>query len=199
MQGISATAISFELRTKLQQITDTYVGERIGEQPRLIAELSALHPHSITLLERKEAGPKHRNSLQFNCHEYAFGLRGSQKVARVSFVYQDIFPGEDFVTWLINNVLTQKLEDKLRPGDVVVYTSDTEVAHSGIWANGRVRSKWGSGHLWEHGLYELPLSYGSKYCFFEALSGDVSEDMFLKYTKIKGHELYPNTFEWPFD
>ena len=195
--GFTNATNNFELRRKLQEITDTCTEDKIGEQLQLITELSADYPHSITLLEQKEPGDP--NSLRFNCHEYAFGLRGSEKVETISSWYTDIFPDAGFVTLLITRVLTEKSEGNLQTGDLVVYFSDGKVAHSGIYVDGKVRSKWGGGHLWEHGLYEVPLSYGSEPRFFTALPREVSEERFLKDAKRRGHELYPTTFEWPFD
>ena len=194
---LTKTTNNLQLRKKIQEITDTYTGEKIGAQPRLIAELAAAYPHSITLLEEKKAGDPH--SLQFNCHEYAFGLRDSKKVKRISLLYEDIFPDGHFVSWLIANALTETSKGKLQQGDVVVYFSKSEATHSGLWVDGKIRSKWGGCHLWEHGLYEIPISYGSRLRFFQALPSKVSAEEFLRFAKGRHYELYANTEEWPFD
>ena len=51
-------------------------------------------------------------------------------------------------------------------GDFVIYFNGVTVRHSGIWMGGRVQSKWGTGHLWEHALHEVPLRYGDEVGFF---------------------------------
>ena len=66
-------------------------------------------------------------------------------------------PGE-FIEWLLS-------QGRLAPvavfergeGDLIVYCDRGEVRHSGIVSiPGRVRSKWGKGHVWEHGVWETP-------------------------------------------
>lgn len=188
---------NLDLRKRLQEITDTYVEGKSGEQPRLVSDLAKIHPHSIRLLELKD--PENPKSLRFNCHEYAFGLRNSSKVEKISFTYQDIFPGPDYVTWLIARVLTEINFREVQNEDVIIYFSASGVTHSGIWRDMKITSKWGECHLWEHGVYEVPLCYGSDLLFFKAFRVEKCEESFIRYAKLKGQEIYPSTFELPFD
>src|SRR6266404_4645315 len=57
-------------------------------------------------------------------------------------------------------------------GEFVIYFNGVTVRHSGIWMGGRVQSKWGTGHLWEHALHEVPLRYGDEVGFFCAVPAE---------------------------
>ncbi len=55
------------------------------------------------------------------------------------------------------------LEDAL-----ALYFDTDKPKHAGLMkSDSRVSSKWGLGHLWEHGLREVPSSYGDDVRFFE--------------------------------
>ncbi len=45
-------------------------------------------------------------------------------------------------------------------GDLVLYRNDRQITHAGLVAADRIISKWGKGHLWIHGLLEVPAQYG---------------------------------------
>jgi hypothetical protein len=45
-------------------------------------------------------------------------------------------------------------------GSVLLYYDGSVLKHAGVLRGGRVTSKWGDGHLWEHNVWEVPSSYG---------------------------------------
>jgi len=57
------------LREQLEEITDRYGDDRVAEQIPRIAELSAIFPHSISLLHA--AIPGRPETFQFNCYASA--------------------------------------------------------------------------------------------------------------------------------
>ena len=65
------------LRTELQEITDTFVGDRISEQIEKIEVLKLQHPNSIRLLHSAIIGDA--RSWNFNCHAYSFGLNNCEE------------------------------------------------------------------------------------------------------------------------
>jgi hypothetical protein len=92
-----------------------------------------------------------------------------------------IFPNAAYVTSLIATVLIET--DNPADGDFVVYFQDGMVKHSGIWAGGRVQSKWGTGHLWEHALHEVPLRYGDHVRFFRAVPTEQCVAAFVTFAQ----------------
>src|SRR6267378_2171586 len=73
----------------------------------------------------------------------------------------EVWPDGKFVSEFLLPSVQEKSRKESTDGDVVVYSTDTAVVHSGIVQRHLVLSKWGgSGHLWEHGTFEMPASYG---------------------------------------
>lgn len=72
-----------------------------------------------------------------------------------------------------------------REGDLVFYFGDDEqFKHAGLSrTNGRLMSKWGIGHLYEHGVFEVPESYGTKVRFFRKLSYDLAFGHFMRFAQ----------------
>lgn len=68
-------------------------------------------------------------------------------------------------------------------GGVVVYFEGQSVAHSGRCRSERVHSKWGSGHIWSHELFETPSSYGCIARFYVALDPDVHQATWRNFAK----------------
>ena len=85
----------------------------------------------------------------------------------------NVFAGKDFAVWLLNtNSLTVLISPSAAERSIVIYFDDAgSFAHIGIvTSSGRVQSKWGTLGLYEHGLYEVPLEYGSNVKYFAQLA-----------------------------
>jgi len=66
------------------------------------------------------------------------------------------------------------------------YFKDGAPTHAGKWHDGQVRSKWGErSHLWQHGVYELPLEYGSDVRPFMKLPRPEIEDVYRQWVQSK--------------
>lgn len=52
-------------------------------------------------------------------------------------------------------------------------------------ASGRVLSKWGTGHLYEHVVFEVPESYGIAVRFFRGLSYEQGFEHFVQFAEEK--------------
>jgi len=165
------------LRRRLDEVTRA---PDDAEQIRLVATLAGEHPHSIQL--SAEAVLADRKTWAFNCHTYTFGLRGSEEVLRL--VTRTIFPNGAYVTSLIDGMLTET--EDAEEGDFVVYFQDASVTHSGLWSHGRLRSKWGTGHVWEHALHEVPLRYGDEVRFFGAQPAERCIAAFVAFARAAG-------------
>ena len=54
---------------------------------------------------------------------------------------------------------------------------------------GRVVSKWGLGHLWEHNILEVPISYGNEYKYYKDIQKEEAINSFCKFAESKGIDL----------
>jgi hypothetical protein len=125
----------------------------------------------------------------------------SNRMARFKFAFEDKIPTE---IWrqieklppkLHSDLLARSLSEGILPvhdeqavGDkFVVYLEGETPRHFGQLQGNKVRSKWGRGRILNHGLWEVPLTYGSKVKYS---SGEIDcatlrdiIDGFRKYTK----------------
>jgi hypothetical protein len=162
-----------------QQDADLWLSEQILR----IAELKHRFPHSISLVQA--ADPYEPLTSRFNCYAHSFGLTGNQRVLRIMEEYPRIFPGREFVQTLVNGSLTSISPDDAFDGDHVIYTK-AEIEHAGIIRDRKVESKWGLGHLWHHGVDEVPRRYGDCVWYFRRLDRDLAVRAFLEYAKQRG-------------
>lgn len=152
----------------------------------MIEKLQKEYPHSIRLIEEQPQGRK------FNCHTFAFGLRTSPLYARIVDCFKDdfVYAGNDYVNWLIANKLRERTAVSVQNDDHVVYFDGQVAAPSGTWQSGKVWSKWGDGHLWEHALAEVPGNYGNEVSYYSRMPIEQCESAFLEFTRIKVPEIY---------
>lgn len=94
-----------------------------------------------------------------------------------------VFAGADFTRWLIEQgSLAEVSQAEAQDGDLVFYFSKGIFKHAGLWhPNGRVLSKWGVGHLFDHELFEVPMSYGSEVRFYKRLPFEDAYDLFTQF------------------
>ena len=61
---------------------------------------------------------------------------------------------------------------RVRPGnDIIIYFDQNNPLHAGKVRSGKVVSKWNiDGYLWEHGVDEVPLCFGSNKKYFRNIS-----------------------------
>ena len=103
---------------------------------------------------------------------------------------KDIFASPRFVERLIRKNILQELDDPTK-GDLVVYFDSISVMHIGrLLSESRVESKWGIGHLYHHGLFEVPERYGSIVRYFIPISSDVALDEYVAYAREHGVKFH---------
>ena len=74
--------------------------------------------------------------------------------------------------------------------NLLIYFEGAVFRHVGrILEGGRVLSKWGTGCLWEHQVWEVPRSYGDEVRYFVGPDEQQSYDLFVKYAESKGFEF----------
>jgi hypothetical protein len=143
------------LRSELQMIVNQADAWEL--HPEMIAGVAAKHPHAITVV----AGPVTDQGWQYNCVAYALGA-----VAREDYAFLGAAIHRLQTTHLKMVAESLKRVASLDEAQLVVYESSGEPLHVGRVRGNRVVSKWGPFHLYEHGLWEVPLSYGDTVSFF---------------------------------
>ena len=182
-----------EFRRELQRIVDTYKGDDVGKQIPLIAELARVYPHSVKL--KQEAVPGDPLTFRYTCFQYAFELIESPVVKAIARRHEEIFPSPEYVTFLIDSgVLIEILHEDTFQGGTIVYFYRGKPAHAGKIRSGRVISKWGLMHLWEHGIDEVPAKYGNVWRFFAKIPRELAVESFVKYAGSKGVRV--NSSSW---
>jgi hypothetical protein len=170
------------LREELDEIVESYAdsGERLAEEVGLITRLALKYDASISLVREMKPG-----ELQFNCYQHSFCLVDVEAVTRIMVDYGYIFPSRQFVQYLIDTRLREIPLQDAQERDHVLYVG-SQVEHAGKVAGGGIESKWGKGHLWRHGVFEVPLRYGDTAKFFRHISQEDSVQAFHEYARIQG-------------
>lgn len=169
------------LRKKLEEMTRV---DDVSRHPALLAALTRDYPNTIALLESDHL------IRRYTCLMHVFEFEEKPDYAAIATHGRgEIFAAGAFAHWLIDNgLLVEVAQAKAREGDIVFYFNDNgRFKHAGLFAaNGRVLSKWGIGHLYEHGLFEVPESYGTSVRFFRRLSYEEAFDHFLRFAEKSG-------------
>jgi hypothetical protein len=144
------------LRNALQRITDE---RNAVEHPVLIAELARQHPHSVVWKGGHDQHPP------YNCFQFALGLERSERI--YDLLVEDDRNGRrldlKFGTEFVERLVLKSMIRETSAGHLTLYLRDARPRHAGrLVREGVVLSKWGIGHLWEHGLWEVPSSYGGE-------------------------------------
>lgn len=170
--------MSAELRERLKEVTSMSV----GDQPSALSRLSASIPNGIKIV----CGPIPLDS--YTCGVYAFHLVGDHDYEEIARQDSSTFAGEKFVHFLIDRGwLNERSQSDESEGDLIIYFRDGRFAHVGLLlASGRVCSKWGTGHIYEHGRWEVPQSYGAEARVFSHPGREECRAYFLCYARKNG-------------
>src|SRR4029453_18148624 len=139
-------------------------GTPLGEHAIKIAELRRLHYHTIVPIAGDTA------PFVF-CLPYALNLcvsltRVINKTYEQLIIGKNLrFVGLPFADWLLGRL---KPINRPEPGCLVFYLKSTLWAHAGRFVRfGVVESKWGMFPAYEHGMWDIPLSYGHEICCYQ--------------------------------
>lgn len=166
------------LRTRLQEITDN---NHISSHPELIELARRNAPHTIEVLTRPN------DNCRYNCVMFALGIEADPEYFAMAYSCpDDIHASTQFIQFLIDSGYLVESESQ-GPGTLIAYLDGGQFRHIGIVAKGgRVRSKWGIGHLYEHAPFEAPVSYGNTVCFFEPMEREAVLDAFFDFAELNG-------------
>jgi hypothetical protein len=169
------------LREKLETMTH----ERdVLQHPALLASLTRDCPNTIRLVSSPY--PIER----YTCLMHALDF--TEKTEYVAIAGRGlglVFAGGRFAHLLLDEgLLAEKTREEAHEGDLVFYfDDDARFKHAGLITGGsRVLSKWGTGHLVEHELQEVPESYGTACRFFAKPSYDEAYTAFRRFAEECG-------------
>jgi hypothetical protein len=160
----------------LRQRLDGMSTTSAEQHPTTINKLKNEFEHSICLIKQVTDNREGRA----NCHEYALGLQKSEIVASVASC-PAISMDETFISSLIFSDLKEVEQSDSRLNDLIIYFSGGHPSHSGLMKGNKIESKWGSGHIWQHKIEEVPLSYGSEVKFFHKINKTQALRAFCDY------------------
>jgi hypothetical protein len=168
------------LRRKLRDITAVTDAYR---HPSLLRRVSRIYRNTIRLL------PSSHPIYRYTCLMHVF--RFAEHPDYIAIAHHGpghVCAGADFAHWLIARGLLMPLRaEEARSGDLVFYFQDGSFRHAGMLTeDGRVVSKWGTGQLYEHGLYEVPDTYGDEIRYFASLSCDAAFEYFTWFAAEQG-------------
>lgn len=103
----------------------------------------------------------------YNCHAFALAIQALPQYARYQALWNEaeaIVSGAFMQRSLDRGVLRRKGGAAFDAGDLVIYFQGDRVRHSARVSRPGVAllSKWGTGGIYEHPLFEIPLSYGDR-------------------------------------
>jgi hypothetical protein len=177
------------LRERLQEMTSGPEAS-VESHPRRVAELADQMPHSIELAPHAPCLPID----SYNCFEFALGLAGRREVRLISEHLPSTFCDGTFVQRLVDSALVPAASPST--GDLVLYRDHHHITHAGLVEAGRIVSKWGKGHLWLHGLLEVPAQYGDTTSFHEAPVPSEMLSKFIEFARAReGNELVDRILE----
>ena len=186
-----------ELRKAVSRITKRYgplpEREHLTDRERLskvhlqvpeIERLRRSYRHSISLV--RQVVPDDVETWKYCCYEYTFDLIDPHRQDIRDWIGKRVSVDSTFARYLVQNHLLE--QDSSKPGCVIVYYSGVEqIEHVGkVIEEGLVESKWGcQGHLWKHGRYEVPESYGGNVRYFSSIAAEESSRAFAAYVSLQ--------------
>jgi hypothetical protein len=120
-----------------------------------------------------------------NCVMYALGLQDHADLYQllVHLTYGadrslDIFMDTGYLQMLIDSGHLQETHET--ENCLVIYRVSDKITHIGLSvAPGRMASKWGTAHLFEHDFFESPLEYGDGVKFYAPIEGEFAVNQFF--------------------
>jgi len=198
---------NIKLRKKLTEINSN---NNADEQIKRINEISTIYNHTIKLVQKfSKQSPdltEIDEKLCWNCYSCCFDINfgdvknyvvvpkdyndDSQSPNITSKTYncfdQNKSINSEFVNYLIKNYLIEINKLKSKKEYYIIYFENTKPKQAGKYFEGKVTSRWSYlGQLWEHGIWEIPDIYGSKYKFFKKMPREKILSFYIKWIKDK--------------
>jgi hypothetical protein len=155
---------------------DFPAGTLVGEHAAKLETIRRGYPHTIVLKQEP---------ADLTCVPYAFGLTNNLMYRKIAAGFnREVFAGQKFIEWVLNDRLREVSRRTL--GALALYFSAKIWRHIGfISAMDRVTSKWGTFPVYDHHLWEVPISYGDKLRFFKRPAPEDAVALFLDYCRYE--------------
>ncbi|WP_180145475.1 DUF7689 domain-containing protein [Desulfoluna butyratoxydans] len=170
--------MNIELRKQLGDIPK----EEHTKQQIALSDLKNHYVHSINVIDSSHLFHEWGT---YNCFEYALRLTNSSDYVEIK--KQHVFANSEFIQYLIINNLISKAQDN---GLIIYFNDEQKPTHAGIFENHRVLSKWGTGLVFDHEIFEAPFSYGSQYRIYETVESATMIEYFFDYAELHGIKFY---------
>ena len=167
-----------DLRSRLTEITSNGLP---NSHPRLIDQLQLDHVHGIEFVSFPVAIER------YTCAMHAFDLVEDEEYAGLVLASPaPVYASTGFVQRLIDRGVLERLAQP-QSSALVVYRLGRTVKHIGrTLSPERCESKWGIGHLYRHGLLEVPSDYGDCLEFYRAIDRDSALDELVIFAREHG-------------
>jgi hypothetical protein len=170
MQRPSDDPAPAKLRSELSTLVDLEWAEQLAR----VETLRAIYPHSI---RTGHTGPPSDWFREFKCIAYAFQLYQWAGLSDLTKNRAVIF--DDTLVKAMVAELHEKPRQDAVDGDLIIYSTDTEIVHAGVVRGQGVRSKWGKAYVWDHATFEIPTEYGRSVRYFASQPREVTLERFL--------------------
>jgi hypothetical protein len=127
------------------------------KHPQLIADLKKKYTHSISLRSNPNMMDPTSDCFLFVFEEYI----PEELVGKIRVFSQNSSVRSNVFQNLLDNGFIELHDDRKTDDRIVVYFDKLIVTHFGKIERNKILSKWGAGLIWEHPVFEVPLSYGN--------------------------------------
>ena len=173
--------MNIELRKQL----DTIPTFEITQQPARLEELRTHFGHTILTLDSDHLF--FNDGSTYNCFAYALSLVGQEGYIDIASSYPgDVSANSEFILFLLENGY---IKETTNDGIVVYFSDSARPTHAGFIAGNSVISKWGTGLLFKHNIYDLPYSYGSEFKKYYTLTSEASLEYFYDFAETRGWQF----------
>jgi hypothetical protein len=174
------------LRKTLGKFNVICPGGKAEDQIAALRLIRKCHPHSIELWKNIPEGPsdfrESNDNTQFNCFMFCLDINYGDIKKLIGKDGTRIL-NHEYMALLEKKYLTIKDSGTTVDGDHIFYFSDSKIMHAGKIKGGRVISKWGGGHIWMHGIFEVPESYGDQVQYYESTEKSLYLKAFCEWIK----------------
>ena len=152
-----------KFRNELEKATKGHPREHIEN----ITALKENYPHNIVCLNNQESDdkliPRIYDSTE-DCFVYVFKKFISEQML-ISFIEaskRNQTSNIPLECLLISKGFIDLHRNQTQFDKIIVYFNDKIAKHFAFIENNLIISKWGKGNVWQHELWEVPLSYGNE-------------------------------------
>ncbi|WP_319575903.1 hypothetical protein [uncultured Desulfobacter sp.] len=166
-----------ELRQQLETMT---LKLSVAEHSATLEKLRAEFGHSVEIVASEHP------IEEYTCVVHAFSLVNDPTYVEVaSFGLGRTFAGADFIRFVLkHDLLKARDSTNCAHGDFVMYFQEGLFQHVGrLMTRDRALSKWGTGHLYKHGLWEVPFTYGEEVRMFKCPNKERCLELFIAYAE----------------